>query len=449
MTTTGKPPGPQVLKTVVLDPKASALQIYGRSHSPVVKSASPSKSLSLDLDNVALAYFLSYHIVVGSGILDRGQYEFLPELLASQQHVDPALHHSLNAAGFAAFANSHGIVSMLHKSRVECNSAIRALHTALQSPETAAKDSTLVAAMLLSTFETVTYVYHQDVESCLDQITGGLALLKIRGPRSLNTRPGRQMFLQAYSLVVAACMQREHAVPPTLFDLRNNIKPSLDQDSCSWQILDLMVQFTNLSASLKNNSHQETDRSSYVLSAATQLDNEFQAIASELRSTFRYEIFRYSHSSLVYNGIYHVYDDAWTIRYWNYLRLCRILLQKMVLDNCHPSLDPTPARYQSISTTIIQLSIDVCATVAQHAGYLPLLQHQQLLSRELLNQNASQPEAGPYTAGIYSLLHPLFVIGKMKITPMEQKEWIISQLEYLGRLSGISQAMAAMEVMKL
>jgi hypothetical protein len=70
-------------------------------------------------------------------------------------------------------------------------------------------------------------------------------------------------------------------------------------------------------------------------------------------------------------------------------------------------------------------------------------------SQNLSDRNFSaQRKAEPYTAGIYSLLFPLFAVGKMKFTPIQQKKWIISRLEYLGRISGISQAFAAAEVMK-
>lgn len=60
----------------------------------------------------------------------------------------------------------------------------------------------------------------------------------------------------------------------------------------------------------------------------------------------------------------------------------------------------------------------------------------------------AQREADAYTAGIYSLLYMLFAVGKMKFTPIQQRQWIISRLEYLGRISGISQAFAAADAMK-
>jgi hypothetical protein len=136
--------------------ETSTFQGYASSHTLVPKPPSPSKSLHLDPESVARAYFLSYHIIPGSETLARGQYEFLPDVLAGEHPVDPALYHSLNAAAYAAFGNAHDIGAMLQKSWVEGNLAIQAVNTALQSPKTAVKDSTVIAAMLLSTFETLT-----------------------------------------------------------------------------------------------------------------------------------------------------------------------------------------------------------------------------------------------------------------------------------------------------
>jgi len=95
---------------------------------------------------------------------------------------------------------------MLWKSRVKCDLAIQAVNTALLSLETTAKDSTLVAAMLLLTFEIVPYEYQRDIKAYTDQLTGGLALLMIRGTKQLDTRFGLQIFLQAYFLAVSVCI---------------------------------------------------------------------------------------------------------------------------------------------------------------------------------------------------------------------------------------------------
>jgi hypothetical protein len=405
--------------------------------------------LTLDLESAARAYFLSCHVIVSSETLVRGQYEFLSDLLVGQQVVDPALYHSLNAAAFAAFGNSHNLENMLQASRVECNLAIKAINSALQSPETAIKDSTVVAAMLLSTFECLTYVYQQDVKACIDQPTGFLALLIIRGPKQLDTRFGLQIFLHAYFLIVSACIQTEHALPAPLSTLRIYIQQYLEAGNFSWRILDLMVRFADLSEAMKDQSHQIMDYPLDLVSIATKLDDDFQAMASSMPPNWLYQIFQYSDSVLVYNSIYHIYHDAWVIRYWNYIPLCRILLQKIILDNHQPALNPSSLRYQIISTNIIQFSTDICATVPQHAGYLQPRQRQQNGSQSSSDRNfTAQRKAEPYTAGIYSLLFPLFAVGKMKFTPIQQRKWIISRLEYLGRISGISQAFAAVEVMK-
>ncbi|KAE9371789.1 hypothetical protein N431DRAFT_559216 [Stipitochalara longipes BDJ] len=425
----------------------SRYQTHAPSHILVPKSPNSSISLNLGLEMVARSYFLSNHVIVGSEAVARGQYEFLSDFLARQQEVDPALHHSLNAAAFAAFGNSHELTKMLQKSRLECNLAIQAVNAAIQSPETAVKDSTVIAAMLLWTFEALTFVNQPDGKKCIDQLTGGLALLTLRGPRQLDTRLGFQIFLQAYFLVVTTCIQKEHALPPSSFTLRSYVQPYLDAGDCTWRILDLMARFANLLDAAEEQNHLDSDGLQHLLSSAAELDQDFQDVISSLPSDWQYQTFNCSNPVSVYNKIYHTYSDPWTMRYWNYIRLCRIHLQQVILHNSFHSPNPSSIQYQTINATITQLSTDICATVPQHAHYLQRLQPQQIRS-ESSSDHIGPPQVVPHTAGIYHLLWPLFAIGKMKTTPLHQRKWIINRMEYLGRISGISQAFAGSEILK-
>jgi hypothetical protein len=180
--------------------------------------------------------------------------------------------------------------------------------------------------MLLWTFETLTYVYQQDIKSCIDQLTGGPVLFTMRGPKQLETRLGFQIFLQAYFLVVSACIQAEHGPPPLSSTLRSYVEPYLDAGDCYWRILDLMARFADLLDVLKDQSHQSSSRQS--ISIATKLDSDFLAVSSSMPPNWQYQTFQCSDPVLVYSGLYHTHHDPWVIRYWNYIRLCRIRLKR-------------------------------------------------------------------------------------------------------------------------
>lgn len=444
----GNAPRPPAQKIEVSALGTLSLHTHEPLHCILAKPPGIPKDLNLDLESVARAYFLSRHVIVGSEALGRGQYKFLTEFLAKQQQTDKGLQHALNAAAFAAFGNTHNSAKMLQRSRIECNLAIQAVNTALKSPETAAQDSTVIAAMLLWTFEALTFVLQRDGKECIDQLTGGLALLLVRGPSQVDTHLGFQIFLQAYFLVITTCIQKEHALPPPSSILRTYVQPYLGAVDCCWRILDLMARFANFLDTLKDEGDQDRDGSLDLISTATKLDDDLQIVSSCMPANWGYQILQNSDPVLVYNGTYHIYHDVWTIRYWNYLRLCRIRLQQIILDNHYPDHDPSGLRYQTMTSTITQLSTDICATVPQHVGNLRHLQLEQMEAPSPPNRIISaQQETGPYTAGIYHVLWPLFAIGKMKSTPIQQRKWIISRLQYLGRISGISQAFAGAEIL--
>jgi hypothetical protein len=107
-----------------------------------------------------------------------------------------------------------------------------------------------------------------------------------------------------------------------------------------------------------------------------------------------------------------------------------------------------PSRLQHQSQIITQISTEICATVPQHADYLPQLQYQSMKSGYSPSEGFTKLKMAKHVTGIYSPLYPLFAVGAMGITPTQQKEWTINHMEYLGRMPGISLAFATVAMLK-
>jgi len=119
--------------------------------------------------------------------------------------------------------------------------------------------------------------------------------------------------------------------------------------------------------------------------------------------------------------------------------MCRIRLQIIILESHSPVLDPSRLQHQS--QIITQISTEICATVPQHADYLPQLQYQSMRSGYSPSEGFAKLKMAKYVTGIYSLLYPLFAVGAMGITPT-------NHMEYLWRMPGISLAVAAVAMLK-
>jgi len=74
--------------------------------------------------------------------------------------------------------------------------AIQLTNAALTSPEDVIKDSTLMAIHVLGLFETVTGCRQRSIKDWSEHLHGAAAVIKLRGPDQIKTRPGRHMLIQ-------------------------------------------------------------------------------------------------------------------------------------------------------------------------------------------------------------------------------------------------------------
>jgi hypothetical protein len=223
-----------------------------------------------------------------------------------------------------------------------------------------------------------------------------------------------------------------------------------------------LVKFASLRAAIKDGALCGPDA---VITAALQIDREFLSLSVTMPPEWQYEtVFTGDNPELVYEGYYHVYLDTWIAQIWNNLRVCRILLNQIILEQLKAS--PTPlspqynTQYRLSKETSIQMSSEICATVPQHAGYISSLSVQRCDSSSSASKAASlQPqnkhkfqahsqEPIPVPASSYFLLWPLFMVGLISTSLTSQRNWVINRLRFVGHTSGILQAVTLAEFLE-
>ncbi|KAK6336852.1 hypothetical protein TWF718_009640 [Orbilia javanica] len=199
--------------------KLNCSQIQPRS--PIRPSRSPSTTLrplsataSTQLyasvptpwENVALAFFIDQHVLKSRLCpLGTGHLEFLPDLYNAVADTS-CLKSAVLATAYLSFFNHTGSPCLDIMARSARSCALRTVYTALQSPDSAAKDETLVAIMLLSLFD--------DIDGDRTSITnphiqGILHLLRLRAKKPLRSEQDRSLFgwaftqMQIYSFTTA------------------------------------------------------------------------------------------------------------------------------------------------------------------------------------------------------------------------------------------------------
>jgi hypothetical protein len=180
-----------------------------------VRSPPKPESMALqptpNIEARAQGFFLANY----AGVADfpqGGQFEWIPQLL-SRPNVEGTLRESFRALSLAVFANAAKSPAVMRKARVAYGSALEETNRALMSHETAVKDSTLVAVILLGMYEGTVYTDKSSIARWSKHVSGAYTLFMLRGKSQFETELGRQIFLQSYGVALFFTLELGTSIP--------------------------------------------------------------------------------------------------------------------------------------------------------------------------------------------------------------------------------------------
>lgn len=439
------------------------------------------RSLAPPIEDQAASFFFA-HYVIGSRNLPRGHFEYLP-VMYHQPGVDQTLRISLLAAGLAGFANTVQSQELMKTARQWHVSALALINTALRSPTDATKDTTLIAVLILGIYENLTYQVERSFKSWYDHINGAATLIQLRGREQLKTTTGLRIFQQFYGTILLGCVQNKVPMPADLVELWASSTNSFNGRTPAKSFSDIMIRFIDLNVAVKNGNLFNPDA---IIASAIQIDSELLNLQTNMPPMWQYQtIFTDADPGLVSEGFYHVYSDLWVAQMWNNFRIVRMVLNEIIREQLikgysfNPPLFTAPeyaVQLQLSTDAIILLASEICATVRQHAGYIPPLaplrpagSEQALQAWGALGVPPSALACGSPTSktlsqfvpqaqilepesvrasGCYYLVWPLFMVGRMSVCPNHLRLWVINCLQYIGRTIGMQQALTFAEALK-
>jgi hypothetical protein len=107
--------------------------------------------------------------------------------------------------------------------------ALNLVNTALQFPVDTPKDSTLLAVMILSFFETVTGFNSLSLLAWTQHGPGAASLVKLRGCEQLRSLESLRLFNQVTASLLMLCVHRELEIPAKIRELRAEAGRYVDQ----------------------------------------------------------------------------------------------------------------------------------------------------------------------------------------------------------------------------
>ncbi|KAI9836760.1 MAG: hypothetical protein M1819_000925 [Sarea resinae] len=424
----------------------------------------PSYAPSPDPDDLALSFFFSHHVVGGGS---RMRLPSDPHQDTDSDGITDALLASIKSVGLAGFSNLSQVPGLRRMARKRYTEAIGLVNAALQSPADVRKDSTLLAVINLSQFETIAGGPQRSLLAWTSHIQGAAALLNLRGLEQFKRPESLRLYFQAAMDLVTSCLQQGIAVPDHIVHLSAESGKYVNTKDPAWRVFRTRILFANFCAHL--GQRLVTD-DSIMLERALELDQIASSIFSEGGRSWEYQtIYTDADRDIVLTGCYHIYKNFMAAQVWNGVRTMRmtlnriirhILLADSVSNNPKYSGSKYTEQLQRSTGALYKWQADIIASVPQHLGYSSP-DNQGLVNDEysvfkfpwsnfvtarhdLIH--ASKPAFTSQiplirTTGGYAIHWSLFIVGSIEIATVAVRRWVLKILRLMGYSMGIQQAL--------
>jgi hypothetical protein len=324
--------------------------------------------------------------------------------------------------------------TLLTRARSEYSTALHMMNKALPSSTINAKHHMLTGSMCLDLFEKITSNGLGGKEFWLGHIRGSLALVQALGLDNLKDPMSIRLLVRLVTNCTISSVASTTAIPKALLEVRSHVERcSTIATDPKWRLTGLMVEFAKLQSGITNPSIS-LDRS---FKGTWDLDLKLMELSQSMPKQWLPEI----------QGATDVfprkefYADRHVTQTWNTIRMVRLLLHEFLLQH-HRDEDEekiiTENSLYGLSVDIITaMADDLCATVLQYAE-----------KSSEPNMHSDNHLDSSQTLSCYSLLFPLYIVGRSKWTNSHQQIWATEQLACIGNTHGIPKALELVHLIK-
>ena len=334
------------------------------------------RSLTPNLDAEATAFFFE-HFAIDENL--SMQYQLYTESLTETSPGLEALTHSTRALGLAGLSRFEAAPHLSRLAESQYLDAIRAMNSALQDPEIAKKDYTLLAVMILTAFENIAGTDGKDsLAAWSNHVKGAAALLAARGPEQFQTDDGVRMFVQAALPVIVNCISQGMRVDETIMTLYQDAKQCADQSDLAWKMFEHKLLFADFFGQVRQKMVVDPI---LIVQQAAELDEVAVILTQNLQEPgpWAYRTIQTEETNeIVPLGLYHVYSYFFCAEMWNGLRTLRIILNQMIRSMLLLGFATRPPlftdqvytlMFQQVTDNLLMLQNEVVASVPQYFGY--------------------------------------------------------------------------------
>lgn len=401
----------------------------------------PYSSLKPNVDDLGINYFFR-HFVFGARSNARGCLNYVPSVYYADGEQS-TLVASMAAVGLVALANTTQRPELASHARVKYLQAIHLVSAALASPVECVKDSTLMSVISLGVFEHVSAY-----ESFVRHVQGAAALVMARGKSQFSSPVGFLMFNQVRTDLVLASFRTEQPIPDKIIEMQEEALDHPCAATVSWRMGVLATRCARLLTDTQRNSVTGKRPWSELLDEAIILEQDFESLLPDLDIHEPFQTIRVSDGdpNIIFNGMYRLYLDSWSIRVWTNQRTLQMVTVEIKCFLFTKILSKTiPPDVRELSQLELRRSMQTLSNLGDNIlAIVP--QALEFISSESLNPCPSIGLAS--VSGGYILVWGLFMVGKSAATKSEARKWVLRLLQEIGWKTGISVALRLADVVR-
>ncbi|OAQ89822.1 C6 finger domain-containing protein [Purpureocillium lilacinum] len=333
-------------------------------------------ALTPSLQERGVAFFFARYVATDHGCYQN--YDFIYDVWRPPPNVDMAdmndgILASMTAVGLTGLSKLTRCPEAMTKARQSYVLALHLANEALRDPVVAVKDSTMLAVLILGTYEFVSGRTPQTIRAWQDHVNGAAALATMRGAGQFRTRAGTRMFIMLCHTVLISCVRSGLPMPQSMVDLRNQLWHLTDTRGPIWRVVDTLYNALQVRHDITSGKVVGVDA---IVEKLSGVEDQFAALVDSLPNGFKYrEAKLMKPHPAVMGDSCHIYLGLTQATTWNGMRTMRMLVQETILDVLYHSVDdPTnlPAHHQmqmAKAMKLIRMLGDAfVASVPQHFG---------------------------------------------------------------------------------
>ncbi|XP_014561526.1 hypothetical protein COCVIDRAFT_50356, partial [Bipolaris victoriae FI3] len=308
--------------------------------------------------------------------------------------------------------------------------------------------STFEGALLLDLFEKLSKSASAVGDDKHTHVAGAFALVKLRGVESFTAQEIAAVTGLSLNGTLTA-LSTGRATDTIIRQIRHHATQFLDTSDPKWKLTGLILEATDLAASVRHGTITSTEK----ISRNIHLDTELAAIAESASPFWTYTSHPFPNADpkgALPAGLpptYTIYPSRTIAQMWNVLRLTRILLCEEILASLAltPSSPSTLLTASKASTTIHQMTSEICASLP-HMTHCSYAARHKLLGGE--NPDKQHTHTVPHTLDVYVMIFAIYIVAWAPHAPLQSRDWGVTQLENMAMHFGSQEASVILEVLR-